>query len=367
MDAARKIIGITTATPGVEKPETPSSSTGDKPKPKFYEGVEDIDEREKWAQLNKNNGFWSMILATGSWLLGASDLIGGGADGDSNVHRFTKLAKEVSLRVRGHLQYDIYRQKNDDLGDDESRKPISAGLGQIACFVERFVNPVVLPASTLIGDNFLNGLTLLTTLPNNLWWRSRPFEEGIKWKETFSKETWSHVKNLFSGDDWEKREEARINVRDRLQPVLGLYGFFTMAIFTPLKAINKFKGETSKFIDFFTATSFVSQHLMYFVKYTLDDLHKSKVKNLEGFGKLFHLGVVTNAMNLVSPLVKLLPAGEGLLGRLISDFENLPFTAHYFAARRWLRGDYESRRIDAIKNPERQSADSSEIAFGSIA
>ena len=105
-----------------------------------FKGYEKSPDSRTWASENHNKGFYSLVLATASLSFELLKLF---FEKDSLVFKGISAAKEVSLRVRGRLQYDLYSKDNDDLGYDKKYRPSAANIGGIACFLEREVNPIL--------------------------------------------------------------------------------------------------------------------------------------------------------------------------------------------------------------------------------
>ncbi len=313
---------------------TPSLSNGNKNKTVEFPDYEKSGQR--WAERNSTRGFNSLALAIASSSLGLLKVF---IDKESPIYKFLSFSKEVTLRTRGHLQYSLYSEDVDDLGYDKRNRPFAAKIGEFACNLEKYVNPIVLPITSLLNENMKEGSSLLFTLANNLWWRARPMVEGINWEDIKSKKLLDNMMSLFNSSvPLEKREKNRVDVVKTVSPLLGSIGYYAMALFAPIKAINKFRGVENKFINFGLATSFVTQHLMYFFKYTMEDLHLSKNENLKGFKESFYLGLSANFMNFLLPVVKMLPIENPILKTMSDSFEDLITTPEYFANRRRIRG-----------------------------
>ncbi len=317
----------------IDKSRTPFSVVDDKKNLNFpdYE-----KSGREWAEANTSRGFYSLALAVASSSLGLLKVFVGK---ESPIYKLISFSKEAALRTRGHLQYSLYTEDVDDLGYDKRNRPFAAKIGTLACNIEKYINPVLLPITSLLGENIKEGMSLVTTLANNLWWRARPMEEGINWDSIKSKSLINNMKSVFSSTlPLEKREKARVDVVKTISPLLGSIGYYAMALFAPMKAINKFMGTENKLVNLGLSTSFVTQHLMYFFKYTMEDLHLSKKDKPQGFKESFYLGLSANLMNMLLPLVKILPVENSVLKTFSDSFEDLITTPEYFANRRRIRG-----------------------------
>ena len=325
----------------------------------YYENSSDTKTRKQWAQLNRNYGFWSFALASGAVALRFADSV---INSDSKVLSFFG---EVALRTRGNLQYGIYEQGADDKGFDlgansRTDRPLAANVGTLACFIERFINPIILPLSCLgLEKNIHKGIVLLTTLPNNLWWRIRAASEGTITLKNINK-LFESAKDIFHSD-LNKREKARLAVTKVNTPLMGLVGLVTMAIATPLQAIYRILGKESKLVDVLAAVPFFTQHLVYFFKYTMDDFNKAEYYSRKGdkdkasdYKTSAYIGTSANAMNILLPFAQMF-AGESNVLKNLSDF--IP-TMVYFANRRKFRGEHEIDRLADEKRNRLSEAES---------
>lgn len=223
---------------------------------------------------------------------------------ESFLNKAFEFIQAVLFGARNHEQYSIYSQSNDDLEEDKIVKPYAANIGLVACFIEKYINPILLPASKLFGEQVSKAYEAIAHLGNGLWWRSRLLSEKIEWKGI--KRVFKYdIKNLFNT---EKRKPALDNVVKKLRPLFGLIGVGSVSLFTPIKSFCKFSGMDNKLINAATAIGSCSQNAYYFFKFTLDYLfrYKEKRSNL----LLGSLGLGANITNCSLPIIELLPEGK---------------------------------------------------------
>ena len=314
---------------------------------------------EEWAKVNYQNGFWSSLLRGGTLPL---DFIKIFLPEDSSSSHFLSFATDLMTRGGAVFQYNIYDRPNDDIGEDERKRKPAAALGHGASFLARYINPF-LPVTRLIFDkDTADGIKTLSQTPLDIFWRLRAFcfdEKGISLKKTFDTVK-AHFSD-FMGNDQAKSEKARDSMLNLLKPVLGGFGFFVMTAAAPFKIINKFKGEKSRLVDSIYSLAFSTQHLLYFVNYTMHDLtlsrfagkgNESDDRKASAFKKIFYLGVLTNTVNFLTPVFSLVKTDEdSFIGRLANFLQNTQLTGLYFAMRRYLRGLLGSEELGLIEGP----------------
>ena len=143
-------------------------------------GIDNIKRVKDWATTNitlgkegANFAFWSIIVGVGKTLL-------------ENVLHGAKwfmtplnVLHGFLLAARGRKQYSIHARLDDELGINCYQKEhcgnfVSALFGKIACFFEKYVNPVVLPViSFFLNGAKRNAAILLSMIPRLGWWSGR--------------------------------------------------------------------------------------------------------------------------------------------------------------------------------------------------
>lgn len=293
-------------------------------------------ENKNWAIANKTNGSYSFI----SGVIGATTgCVKNFFDKESLSYKFLGFIQSVILGIRNYFQYSIYsRKKDDDLGEDCLIRPHAANIGEIGCFFEKKINPFVLPLSYLINERLYEGYSSIAHLFNALWWRIRLFSTEINLNE-IRKSLTKDLKYILSSD-LEEREEARKSIVNCFPQFLGLLGFFTIGLFTPIKSWLKLKGEDNKLINCLNSLGVTTQHIAYLFKFTLPAHFRSLDLEPKDSSILATLGFAANTMNIALPLVEALPIeNEGLI-KVQNLYRELAsgFTMAFFSKRRNIMG-----------------------------
>ncbi len=114
----------------------------------------------------------------------------------------------------------------------------------------------------------------------------------------------------------DKKIASSIKVNKLIAPFLGLYGFFAIAVFTPIKSILDLFNIKNRFIDTINQTSCATQQIIYLFRLLLpehlENIKHSKDKTNDEVNKLsqkrknlFYMGTATCFMNIASVFLKL--------------------------------------------------------------
>lgn len=232
-----------------------------------------------------------------------------------------KLTQNSLGAARNYFQYNIYKRDNDELGKDKRERPLAYNIGSIACFLETKINPILVPLSTFFTDKDISNFFTI------LWWRIRLCCEGIKIPYIKLKT----FKYLFSRDINLQRLFI-LDFEKKLSPILGAVGSVTHTIFTPLQWVL----EDNKFINSLAQVGNATQHLVYLLKFNFNSLVKFRKEKKKEDLILFTLGVGTNFLNIVSPIIPLLKLREDVQNVLLKAAQGLNQT--FFSIRRYFIG-----------------------------
>ena len=256
-----------------------------------------------WAERNITKGRNALACRTGASLISCAKAF---TDQDSSFHKFLNFIETALSGAGSNQQYGIYSGENDDLEEDKALRPHAAGFGSIACFLEKYINPFLLPFSTFFGEKFSEGVSTISHLANRMWWRFRPCIKKIDIKKL--KDTLIYdIKDLLNQ---ERKKSALDRIQNKLPPLLGLIGVIFSAIFDPLKAFYKISGIEERWASACSAIASTSQNIYYFFKLSLEFLFKYQEKKNKNDLFLFCLGSSANATNAVLPIVELFPEGK---------------------------------------------------------
>ena len=285
---------------------------------------------KNWAIANKTKGRNSTLCAVSSTALGITKTF---TKEGSFVNRLLDSGQKILDVIRNLEQYLLYKRDDDDLGFDKVKRPIAANVGELACNYEIKINPVVLPVFAIIGGRFGEAYKEISNWVNSMWWRLRPACEKIKWNELKTLPIW--IKRLLS-QDISQKQNSREFLKDNLSPFFGLAGCFLTGIFIPIKAWNILKGNENKWINACADSGTLSQHLYYFVGFTLDELFKAQKTNNKNNWYLFGIGLAANTMNILRPLIDILPLSDKtktLWNELTQGLARI-----FFSSRRYIKG-----------------------------
>ena len=124
-----------------------------------------------WAINNKKRGKYAALSEACSIGLSVAKSF---TEEDSLLNKsidFTQKALDVS---RDYNQYSIYLRDDDDVGEDTKNKPFVGEIGKAACFVEKNINPWLIPLSFLVGEKAKEGYTSIAHYLNSLYWWQVP-------------------------------------------------------------------------------------------------------------------------------------------------------------------------------------------------
>ena len=292
-------------------------------------------ENLSWAKANVFHGRNSLIYGLSATTLGCIKTL---IHEDSFSYKALDLLQSTFLGLRSNQQYNIYsRKKDDDLGFDEVHRPHAANIGELACFIEKKINPIALPLTAALGNEVKASDHSIVHLANALWWRSRLFSTKIKLSRL------QYIK-----DDLVKLCRANLEVKKLsashlesiISPLLGLIGFVSCGLFTPIKSWLRFKGTENKIIDSLASVGTATQHLIYFFKFTLPQIFHFQENKKYEHKKLFNLGICANALNIGLPIIDLLSFENSFLNKAQRLYKELAsgFTMAFFSSRRYFIG-----------------------------
>ncbi len=300
-------------------------------------------ENLSWAKANVFHGRNSLVYGLSATTLGCIKTL---INEDSFSYKTLDLFQSTFLGLRSNQQYSIYsRKKDDDLGFDEVHRPHAANIGELACFIEKKINPIALPLTTALGNEVKESYHLIAHLANALWWRSRLFSQKISWK------LFKHIPRLFQQLINSTNKNLVTNqISEIVSPSLGLIGFAFCGLFTPIKSWLKFKGTENKIIDSLASVGTATQHLIYFFKFTLPQIFHFQENNKYEHKKLFNMGICANALNIGLPIIDLLSFENGFLNKAQRLYKELAsgFTMAFFSSRRYFMG---KAWVDGNNNP----------------
>ncbi len=289
-----------------------------------------------WAIFNKHTGSLSLV----SGLVGASaGCVKACVEEDTFLNKIFGFIQSAAYGIRNHFQYSIYSRKDDDdLGEDLHKRPHAANVGEVACEIEKKINPFLLPLSSLFNKDIRDGYQSIAHLANALWWRIRFCSEKIKWS-LLNRNLIDKFKSLFD-QDIEERKQATNEIRTAITPLFGLIGAGAVGLFTPIKAFLEFIGTESKLINFFANIGAATQHAIYFFKFTLPELWNAQEKESKDSKLLSTIGLGANSMNIALPVIDALPFNTGALSVAQKLFREVAtgFTVTFFSTRRNILG-----------------------------
>ncbi len=290
-------------------------------------------ENLNWAKANAYHGKNSLVSGLSATTLGCIKTF---ISSDSLSYKALDLFQSVLLGLRSNQQYSIYSRKDDDdLGFDETHRPHAANIGEITCFIEKNINPIALPLTTILGKSWKEGYHSMAHLANALWWRIRLFSKKIH----LTKMT-PYLKKLFYINSASERKQLVEDIEHVITPLLGLTGFMFTGLFTPIKSWNKFQGNENKIIDSLSSLGIATQHLIYFFKFTLPQLFHFQDSRKKEPQILFSTGIIANTLNIGMPIIDLCSFENPFLNKIQTLYRELAsgFTMIFFSTRRAFLG-----------------------------
>ena len=193
---------------------------------------------KNWALNNHRNGICALVSGAGSTVLNCLQ----DCTEDITTNKILGFGKSFLSGFRNKFEYSIYSGANDDLEEDKTLRPEAAKVGQIACFIEKKINPWLLPALAILGGNMEESYNSIANWFNAMWWRARLCYEHMNWKKTTKLPSYFNV--LFQKDLSTKKEAAN-NIVEIIKPFLGWVGAAFTGLFIPAKsALNSFGIKT---------------------------------------------------------------------------------------------------------------------------
>lgn len=289
------------------------------------------NDRKIWALHNKNKGLCAAGLAAGNTIIGCTKSL---TNEETFLYKALTVIQAIISGIRNWLQYFLYSFKDDDLDFDRKNRPHAANIGEIACHIETKINPILLPATTLLNKEFQEAYNCISHYLNQMWWRIRPASEKINWK-AFNSTFLETFKELFD-PDIERRKKATKEIEKTIAPILGLSGAFFSGVFMPIKAFLKLSGTENKIIECLTSVGQLTQHTLYLFKFTLPNLWEAQKKNKSSSKILFGLGAAANMTNITTPIIDVLPL-RNTVKRLLREVAS-GLTSIFFSTRRHVLG-----------------------------
>ena len=335
------------------------------------EQVKDNKKRIKdWAIANKHHGGIASRFALLATVLGVLKSIGENIEGiPGYLIKFSNIVHGVLLGICGRRRYTIHARADDEKGINDFQGKhhgniASSVFGKIACFVERYINPLVLPLLGFLSHGKRNMLAFITTMPRLLYWRVRysayfgqefatllfkaifnyplalagneksieilndirskkilsfeNFKErfnknlGVKEGESVITRSKKLVSDILSGDIKKTTKGAK-HINEAIAPFVGISNFFLFGIFTPISAVlNLTDRAPSMIVDILSALGIAKQQFLYLFRFTTPEYVDSK--KLRGKHdelarekyKLFLTGIAANIAGILLPFSKLL-------------------------------------------------------------
>ncbi len=289
-------------------------------------------ENPYWAKANTEHGKNSLIYGLSATTLGCIKTV---TNENSSLNKILNLFQSVFFGLRSNEQYNIYSRKDDDLGFDETHRPHAANIGEIACFIEKKINPIALPLTSLFGSEIKDSYHSIAHLANALWWRNRLHSNKIKWRR------FKHMpKLLYKLIRYSNKDVTSKQISEIITAPLGLLGFAFCGLFTPIKSWLKFKGSENTIINSLSSIGIATQHLIYFFKFTLPNLWDFKEKEKNENKILFNIGAAANTLNIGLPIIDLFPFENSFLSKAQKLYRELASgsTMAFFASRRYFMG-----------------------------
>jgi len=282
-----------------------------------------------WAKANTEHGKNSLIYGLSATTLGCIKTV---TNEDSSVNKIIDLFQSIFLGLRSNQQYNIYSRKDDDLGFDETHRPHAANIGEIACFIEKKINPIALPLASLFGSEVKDSYHSIAHLANALWWRSRLYSKKVWWSKF--KDLTRLGKRIVGTNLLKTKQATTLDIENIITPALGLIGFTFCGLFTPIKAWNKFKGTDNKIINSLSSIGIATQHMIYFFKFTLPNLWDFKEKEKSENKILFNIGAAANTLNIGLPIIDLFSFENSILNKAQKLYRELAsgFTMAFFTS-----------------------------------
>src|SRR3989338_5681873 len=304
---------------------------------------------KNWANANKTTGAFSIA----SGLIGTTcGCIKACTDETSFLNKFFGFIQSIAYGFRNYFQYSIYsRKEDDDLGEDIHKIPFAAKFGEVACFIEKNVNPFALPIINLLGKRASESYNSISHLANALWWRGRLFLNRSNW-EFPNKNLIYFLKDLFDSDIEEKDLAAK-EIEKIIAPICGITGFFTTSVFNIIKASFKLVNRENKIINFLASVGTMTQHIDYLFRFSLTALINYQGGKSQSNNKLLaSLGFTANTLNIALPLVEFFPSDNTFLGKFHNLYQELAtgFTAAFFSTRRHFMGkEWLEKNVESVE------------------
>ena len=292
---------------------------------------------KSWAIANKSKGFIASCFSIGSTVSGVTKAC---SSKDSKVYKISNFFEKVFYAVSNCLQYFLFGRKDDVVGDDEEKRPIAAKIGKVATFQEKYINPIVKPASVLLNANQQEGLNDALNFLDSFYWKVRFALEKIQWEKLRLIPV--NIKQLL---------DSKVNVLDKdkttkiigeiLAPICGWVGTVCIGIFNPIKACLKFFDRENKIINCLAYVGKAAINIPYFFKFTLPMFWKGLATQDKKFHGAFVVGTASNVMNVALPVIELLPKENSFINKFLEVYKSLTsnLSMVFFPLRRNCLGD----------------------------
>lgn len=303
----------------------------------FSSAIDDIERRMNWSSTNESHGSLASSFTTANILLGLfKELI----DSESTpwiINTALHLAYGVTRSVRSYCQYSIYGRDDDDAALNQYQadvygNKIAGELSKVSVFTETKINSWAYTALEIFPSYIRDPLKKLLCLPTSMWWRARmpahinqqfftdflsylwnkllsffgnkkslDVLKAIKERDNISlsyfmerhyknagltdkkdqsfstliKQLFKLIKNTFSPDVNTQKNSSK-KLAETIAPVLGMYGFFSVAIGIIGGSALKLFNINSKLFDAITSSAFISQQTIYLPKLIIPMYNEAK-------------------------------------------------------------------------------------------
>ncbi len=399
----------------------------------FSFAIDDIERRKAWSSTNESHGYTASTATSANLILGLFKELIDTENTPWIINTALHLAYGVTRSIRSYYQYSIYGRDDDDAALNQYQadvygNKIAGALSQASVFTETKINSWAYTVAEILPSHIRDPAKKLLCLPTSMWWRSRmpahinqqfftdflsylwhrPFSlfgdeksirviKEIKEKDNISlsyfmerhyknagliekkdqnilnliKHFFKLTKNTFSSDIKVQKDSSK-KLAETIAPVLGMYGFFSVAIGTVFSSALKMFHINSKFFDVINSTSLTSQQMIYLPKIvmplynetkeldeaiknseTTERFSKAGIENLKEFNKekrnLAYLGFTSLPLSVLNTTLKFFNFEDVFLNKAKNIVDDLSGTVsnRFFSHRRHLIG-----KQFRLENPE---------------
>ena len=399
----------------------------------FSSALNDIERRKDWSSVNESLGLTASTATSANLILGLFKELTDWESTPQIFKKLTELAYGATRGIRSYCQYSIYGRDDDDAALNQYQSAvygnkIAGALSKVSIFTETEINSWAYTLAEVLPSHIRDPAKKLLCLPTSMWWRARMpahinqqfftdfllylrhkplswfrnkkrIEELKRIKErdnispsyfmerhyknagltdkkdqSFSglvKQLFKLTKNTFGSNITIQKDSSK-KLAETIAPVLGIYGFFSVAIGTVFGAIFKIFHINSKMFDILNSSALTSQQMIYLPKIvmpmynetkeldeaiknpeTTERLEKAEIDNLKEFNRekrnLAYFGFTSLPLSVLNTALKFFNFEDNFLNKVKNILDDISSSVsnRFFSHRRHLIG-----KQFRLENPE---------------